>query len=238
MNFLWDMAVRAGDQGKQEEELFFIQAEEYSPFFEQAFSCLNEGRITSSTIELNLLYRYANIFQEILSRTLEEEMKQEGKQMPEFQKYLTDAVLHTLLYTDLRYGMTKREMYIRKLLEELRRGVFWTKAAENFLSVEGSGQIRLAALVLTQIQTGSSLGIFRRSLLVIFPEAILYQIRENRKKLLVYIKDKKTEKKEKAVRFIQDIFLPVSYELRVFWEYPVGIIGISAAMKIDETALY
>lgn len=238
MNFLWDMAVRAGEQGKQEEELLFMQAEEYSPFFEQAFPCLNERGITSGTIELNLLYRYADIFQEILSRTLQEEMEQDGTQMPEFQKYLTDAALHTLLYTDLRYGMTKREMYIRKLLKELRSGVFWTKAAENFLSVEGSGQIRLAALALTQIQTGSSLGIFRRSLLVLFPDAILYQIRENRKKLLIYIKDQKTEEKEKAVRFIQDMFLPVSYELRVFWEYHVGIIGLPAAMKIDETALY
>ena len=238
MNFLWDMVIRAGEQGKKEEELLFVQAEEYSPFFEQAFSCLNENRIDTDVIELNLLYRYADIFQDILGKTVHEEGVRGERELAEFQKYLIDAALHTLLYTDLRYGMTKRAMYIRRLLEELKNGAFWRRGAERFSCIESRRQSRLAALVLTQMQTGSSLRIFRRSLLVLFPDAILYQVRENKKQLLLYLKNSKTEPLQEALGFVRDIFLPISYQLRVFWEYHVGIIGIEAAMKIDEIALY
>ena len=63
MNFLWDIALRASQQGTKEEELFFCQAEAYSPFYEQAFPCLNETRVEGGEVELNLLFRFADIFQ-------------------------------------------------------------------------------------------------------------------------------------------------------------------------------
>ena len=68
MNFLWDIALRAKEQGFKKEELFFKQAEEYSPYFEQSFSCVNETKVTSPVIESNLLYRFADIFQDILKQ--------------------------------------------------------------------------------------------------------------------------------------------------------------------------
>ena len=57
MNFLWDIVLRAQKQGWREEELFFQQAKEYSPFYEQTFSYINETSISQAGIEVNLLYR-------------------------------------------------------------------------------------------------------------------------------------------------------------------------------------
>lgn len=230
LNFLWDIALRAQQQGKKEEELFFRQAEEYSPFYEQAFSCLNETKVDSTEIELNLLLRFADIFQSILT--------EEGDVYPQFRTYFIDAVLHMILYTDLHHGVTRREIYIRKLMEELESGIYWRRAAEEFAVIPFEKRNRIATLLLSQMQTGASVMNFRRALLVLFPDAVLYQIKADRKKLLLYLKEDRRKNDERMLLFIQDMFLPVSYHLRVFWKYHFGIIGVDETMKIDEIAIY
>ena len=235
MNFLWDIALRAEEQGFLEQDLFFRQAEEYSPFFEQSFPCINEQKVENTAIELNLLYRFADIFQEIL---FPEGMGLQENDYKEFRLYFIDAILHTLLFTDLRNGLSKRELYIRKIWEELLDGTFWKEAVQNFSGIERHKQIRLTTLLLTQMETGSSLIIFRRAILVLYPDAMLYQIKNERKKLLLYLKEKKADAEEKKMQFVKDMFLPIGFELRIFWQYHFGIIGIDATMKLDEMALY
>lgn len=235
MNFMWDIALRAYTRGIEEQELFFAQAEEYSPFFEQSFPCINEKNVSEHVIELNLLYRFADIFQELLAP---EGMGLEEGEYAQFRKYFTDAALHTILYTDLRYGLTKREIYIHKILEELRDGTFWRGLAADFGMIDRSRQGRFAALALSQMETGSSLRIFRKGVLILHPDAMLYQIKKEPKKLLLYISAQKTQEREHRLRFVQDMFLPVGFELRVFWKYHFGIIGAEGTMKLDEMALY
>ena len=235
MNFLWDIVLRAQEQGWKEEELFFRQAQEYSPFFEPSFFCVNEQQIDSGTIELNLLYRFADMFQDILAP---EHIGLKEDEYEEFRMFFVDAVLHAVLYTDLRHGLSKRDLYIRKIREELLDGTFWKGAVRAFRQIEHLKQNRLAALLLSQMETGSSLIIFRRSVLILYPEAMLYQMRYERKKLLLYLSSRKTEAGEQIMQFVQDLFLPVGFELRIFWQYHFGVIGIEDTMKLDETALY
>ena len=235
MNFLWDIVLCVQEQGWKEEELFFRQAQEYSPFFEPSFSCVNEQQIDSGTIELNLLYRFADMFQDILAP---EHIGLKEEEYEEFRMFFVDAVLHAVLYTDLRHGLSKRDLYIRKIREELLDGTFWKEAAGTFRQIEHLKQNRLAALLLSQMETGSSLIIFRRAVLILYPEAMLYQMRYERKKLLLYLSSRKTDAGEQVMRLVQDLFLPTGFELRIFWQYHFGVIGIEDAMKLDETALY
>lgn len=230
MNYLWDIVLKAQAQGIKEEDLFFCQAEEYSPFYEQAFPCLNEKEVPEGRIELNLLLRFAHIFQDILA--------EEEKSASNLGQYLIDAALHMLLYTDLRHGLTKRDIYIRKIRQELEQGIFWKDAAGVFRRMPVEKRNRLAALTLTQMQTGSSLMIFRRSIKVLFADAVIYQLRNDRKKILLYLSGDRTEIRERELLLLQDMFLPVSYELRVFWKYHFGIIGVNDTMQIDKIAIY
>ena len=230
MNFLWDIALKAQQQGKREEELLFCQAREYSPFYEQAFSYLNETKVEEAVIELNLLVRFTEIFQYILA--------EDNRQYPEFEKYLIDAALHMILHADIYHGVSKRDIYIRKLTQEIENGTYWKRAAEEFKLIPFEKRSRIATLVLNQIQTGASVMTFRRALLVLFPNAVLYQIKADRKKLLLYLKMDKNKTDERMLQLIEDMFLPVSYHLRVFWKYHFGIIGVDDTMKIDEIAIY
>ena len=99
MNYLWDIALRARQQGIDEKDLFFVQAQDYSPFYEQAFPCINETSIKDNVIELNLLSRFAEVFQEILAPDIQE--------MPDLNRYLIDAALHIILYIELHHGIGK-----------------------------------------------------------------------------------------------------------------------------------
>lgn len=235
MNFMWDMAIRAGEQGRPEQELFFCQAKEYSPFFEPAFPCLNETKVETGRIELNLLYRFADIFQDILA--WEGEDRETGA-YARFREFFIDAVLHAILYTDLRDGLTRREVSIRKIQEELLDGSFFRGAAGDFAGMDAGEQYRLASLVLSQMETGSSLGMFRRALKILYPKCLLYQFREDGKKLILYIGMEGTETEKSRFRFVETMFLPVGYELKVFWKYHFGIVGIEGTMRLGETALY
>lgn len=231
MNFLWDIVLRAQAQGIGEEDLFFCQAKEYSPFYEQAFPCLNEREVPEGRIELNLLFRFDRIFQDILA-------EEESLNASSLGEYLVDAALHMLLYTDLRHGLSQRDIYIRKIRQELEQGVFWRDAAKVFGEIPMEKRNRLAAMTLTQMQAGSSLMVFRKSVRVLFPDAVIYQLRDERKKILLYLREDRTEDRETQLRLLQDMFLPVSYELRVFWKYHFGIIGVNDTMQIDKIAIY
>lgn len=230
MNFLWDIALRASQQGTKEEELFFCQAEAYSPFYEQAFPCLNETRVEGGEVELNLLFRFADIFQYLLA--------EDGDVYPEFRRYLIDAALHMILDTDLHHGVTRRDVYIRSLQKELEDGTFWREMAEDFQLIVPEKRSRVAALVLSQMQTGASSVIFRRALRVLFPDAVLYQLREEPGMLLLYLPAARSVRDERILAFAKDMFLPVCYRLRVFWKYHFGVVGVDASMKMDEIAIY
>ena len=229
MNFLWDIALTAQRQGMKEEELFFCQAKEYSHFYEQSFSCINEKEVPGREIELNLLFRFAPIFQEFLA---------EEPENPQFTRYLVDAALHMILFTDLRHGLSRRDICIRRIREELESGVFWRDGAETFCRIPLEQRNRMAALVMTQMQTGSSLALFRRGVRILFPDAVIYQLREERREIPLYLKESRTEERQRMLSLVQDLFLPVNFHLRVFWQYHFGIIGVEDAMKIDEIAIY
>lgn len=230
MNFLWDILIRAKQQGKREDELFFFQADEFSPFRESAFPNINQYWIDTNEIPLNLLFRYAEIFQELLA--------EQSEDIQQFKKYLIDAALHVIVHADLYHGITKKEVYIRRMISELENGQYWMDAAKVFGLLSARQKNKIASLIYSQMQVGTSILLFRKGILTMYPDAILYQVKSQKQQLLLYLGTDKTENDEQKVKFVQDFFLPISYNLRIFWKYHFGIIGVDETMKIDEIAIY
>ena len=230
MNFIWDIVLNAKSHGTEEEELFFRPAKESSPWYEQSFPILNEDRAEGPEIEYNPLYRFDALFHDLLREDLDES--------PEFQAQLFDAVSHLLVQTALHHGLSKREYYIRRLLKELEEGEYGPAVAQHIHSIAPEKRERLAALVLTQLQTGSNLLLFRRAVFVLFPNALLYQERTDLKRILLYVGAPKTEMLEQSVQLIETLFLPVCFRLRTFWSHHFGVVGVDAVMKLDQIEIY
>lgn len=230
MNFIWDIVLNAKQNGSSEENLFFRPAKDRSPWYEQAFPMLNETKAEGPEIEYNPLYRFDSMFHDLLREDFTDD--------PTAQAYLFDAVSHYLVYLDLHHGLTKREFYVRRLMREMETGGFGPSIAAHLQAVNPEKRERLAELALVQIQTGSSLVLFRKAVVLLFPDALLYQERKDPKQLLLFVAHKKNERLEHHMKLIEEMFLPISHRLRMFWEYHFGIIGVDITMYADNIEIY
>ena len=236
MNFIWDIVLQAEAQGMDKAELLFQQAKEYSPYCEQAFPCINQGRLESTVVEINALYRFSHIFQELLHPELL--VRPENRDLTECVAFLFDAVVHLLSEVDLKHGLTKREYFVRQLRAELLDGVYGPEAAAAVAVIDRQLQFSLANELLTQLQTGTNLRIFRRAVRTAFTGSLIYQSNYNGKELLLYLGEKETKEKAQMARLLLDLFLPFGFSARLFWDYHFGIIGVDAAMPADAIALF
>jgi len=157
---------------------------------------------------------------------------------PTFQDYLFDAVSHVLVQVDLHHGLTKRSFYVRCLMREMEHGGFGPSIAVHLQAIDQDKRERLSSLALTQLQIGASLLLFRKAVVLLFPDALLYQERYDPKQLLLFIADKKNEQLEHHTQLLEELFLPISHRLRVFWEHHFGGIGIEATMYTDNIEIY
>lgn len=236
MNFIWDIVLQAEAQGMDKAELLFQQAKEFSPYCEQAFSCINQDWLDGTAVEINALYRFSHIFQELLHPELL--ARPENQDLAECAACFFDVIVHLLSEIDLKHGLTKREYFVRQVRAELLGGTYGQKAAEAAALMERKLQYSLANELLTQIQTGTSLQIFRRVVRTVFDSSIIYQSNYNGKELLLYLGEKETKEKEQMARLLLDLFLPFGFSARLFWDYHFGIIGVDATMQADGIALF
>lgn len=238
MNFIWDIILNAAKQDIAKDELFFWQASQYSPYYEQSFSLINKDKVETGEllVEINSLYRFSHIFQEILHPQFMQN-SQYANLIP-FIIYMFDTIIHYLSEIDLRHGLTKREFYVRKIRSELKAGVFGKVAQSGILQMNKALQFKMANEVLTQMQTGSNMACFRRAVLAAFPNSFLYQSNFDKSKLFLYIGKAKNEPREKQVKFILENFLPLGFNIRVFWKYHFGIMGVDTTMNKDEIAIF
>ena len=230
MNYIWEIVLRAQPSGMQRDQLFFQQAADYSPWYEQAFPCINQRLLEVPTVEMNGLYRFAPIFQKLLHQDLQ------GAE--EFKKYLFDLAVHLLCEIDLQQGLTKRTFYLRKLEQEVLKGVYGEEAQYGFSTFSSDQKNRLAALMLNQLQTGSSLLLFKKAILILYPKALLYQLIQMPKQLLVYVAEAETPIRIQRLKWIQDMFLPIDHSLRIFWEHHFGVLAVDATLELDEIELF
>ena len=114
MNYIWEILLRARAQGLSDNELFFAQAEDCSPWYEQSFPCLNEDTVTGPVVEINSLYRFSEIFQDLLHNMGDSE----------YLRHLFDAAVHILAAQETLSGLSKRDFYVQMLKRELEGGGF------------------------------------------------------------------------------------------------------------------
>ena len=88
-----------------------------------------------------------------------------------------------------------------------------------------------------QLKLGSSLYNFRQALKNIYPDVLLYQIKEKPHRILIYLGIKKTDKQVRKIKFINDMFLPIEYNVRMFWENHFGVGGVEVTLNLDEIEL-
>lgn len=66
---------------------------------------------------------------------------------------------------------------------------------------------------------------------------IVYKNELNKKELFIYISCKKNEEDISKIRLVRQLFEPIGYKSRVFWEQHFAVFGEKQTLRMDEIEL-
>jgi hypothetical protein len=229
MNYLWDLVIKAAEDGIDRNALTFAPARRYSAYLELSAENLN-FKAVSPRVELNPYYRFYEIFKDLFDINYHD--------LPELREVLFDITIHFLTAIDLRQGMNKIEFYLRFIIKELSGGVWGADFRKRFELFSPAEQESIARNLLQLFTNGEMLHGLRQSLRQIFPGSIIYVYYETGNELLFFIPYARTGENEVKLQFLQDLFLPLVFRTVVYWNDHFGVIGMEETMVTDHIALY
>ncbi|WP_089934852.1 MULTISPECIES: iron-dependent peroxidase [unclassified Lysinibacillus] len=229
MNYIWDLLIQAEEEGFLTKDIYFHLAKIYSPYMELSPQLLNSQAIEQH-VEVNPYYRYFDIFKDLFhpDHTTDEA----------FRDALLDITLHFLAEIDRMQGLNKKEYYIRFMMRDIEANVFGKLVRDKIKSFSKKEQEIIALNMLRLYQTGEALYLIKDTLKNIFRNCFIYVKSEENDELLLYIHQKKTIENINKVQLIQEIFLPIGFQMEVYWQYHFGIIDVEETMMLDRIALY
>ncbi len=230
MNYAWEAALAADQAGIPREEIRYVPIQNGSPYTEIAMETINSRELGQKTVELNPLYRFSREFSALFDRNLEGYEK--GREL------FFDVVMQYFVQLDLRQGLSKQEYALRFLLRDLLEGVCGSQAARVAERYEKEKIRRLLQLVLKLYQCGSSTYLFREVMRSMYPDSLVYASNEAVRQVLVYVGVKETREERERLEFLEGMFLPVNYQVYLFWEHHFGIMDVDETMVLDEMVLF
>lgn len=231
MNYLWEAVLEANNAGMKQEDIRFCHSMNSSPYMEISLDTLNQEDIRGmKEIEVNTYYRFYSVFKEMF--------RPEYQEYPSLRESLTNLTLHLIAGNDVRKGMTREEYNKKMLLKDIQANCFGEELTHHFGLFNKAQQEVLLSGWLRSYQAGSSLTSFTDMVYAVIDDGIVYHRKDMPDEILIYTSLKNTSKSEQKLSLLADIFLPVRYQVIVFYEYHFGIIGVDDTMIMDEIAMY
>lgn len=224
MNYTWDYLIKSLRKGVEPTAINLYKAEDCSPYMELSFHDINFSDVDYDT-EVNVYYRdtYTAIFKHLFDPEL-----RDGE---EIRRQLTDVLLHLLFETDRYQGMSRREYYIRFLIQEMKDGVCGEDVAKKIGSFSFMEQIVVANGLLSLYRTGENMVVLRRVLQGVFKDSFLFANTRERNELYFYLRTKETPENLDKVECIAALFMPLRFRYKVYWERIFAVQEMDVFMK-------
>ena len=79
--------------------------------------------------------------------------------------------------------------------------------------------------------------LFNKIIKNIFKNSIVYINKCKHKNIYIYLNEEKSEKLEKKIAIIIDIFLPINFINHIYWDKHFGIIGVNETMVLNNIVM-
>ncbi len=211
---------------KNKDNIRFHQAASYSPYSEFSGNWIEEKEQTH--LHVNSFYRYDAIMQPLFGNKGIDKRKQE---------WIFDLYMHYLTELEYRTGTTRQELEIRQIANRLKDGIYGTEIQSAFEALTDEEQYYVTHMLYRQHTTRESVDKCADVLVTVLGDGIVYKNKNKEKQLMLYINKRKNEQDIRKIELICELFMPLGYDLRVFWENHFAVIGENQTMTIEEIEL-
>lgn len=228
MNLIWEVVLRAKEENISLNNIRFERAEKFSPYLEVINETLNFNGLTP-TIQINPYFRFNNIFDSLVDNYDEN---------IETKSAFFDIILHLIATLDVKSGLSKKDYYGLFLKRDMdRNSLEFTEY--DALSCFPYSQRRYVLESLVKLYTtGFSLKLLETLLQRLYPHSIIYLDTVDKRTLLLYLGQEKTKELEKQVEFLISAFLPIDFDVELFWEMHFGIFDVNETMIMEEFVIF
>lgn len=221
MERFWNRAARDKDK------IRYQQAKSYSPYSE-FFGGWVEEKQGLTYLTFNAFYRFDDIM---------EALYEETPIRTEHRNLLFDLYVHYLIELEFRTGLTQREYDVHDAMKRMEAGEYGETAAELFSSLSAKEKYYVAHMMLHQERTGASVEKYVDVLTALLENSIAYKNRFHPKELLLYVGNRENERDQKKILLINELFQPLGYCLKVFWDKHFAVLNEKQTMEIGKIEL-
>lgn len=230
MNYVWEAVLQTEKKNKDRDKLTFIPASNPSPYIEVSMIDLNLNYPEEDRIEINALYRFSDIFGKLLNENEEN--------MGQVRRLFFDICMHYIVQLDLREGLSCEDYFSSIVSSDFMNEKYGLNSKERFQFFESNEKKMLLRSYLQLLRSGNYVEEFKRIIVKIYPQAIIYENDEIPFELLVYLGVTETNLEKERTQFLRDLFLPLQGTVYYFYDHHFGIIDVEATMILDEMILF
>lgn len=229
MNYIWEVAIKAKEQGFDPDRIFYKYGKPFSPYMELSFEDINETNILFD-IEINPYYRYYEIFKKLFEPNVAER--------EDLIEVIHDLAIHHLKDIDVLMGMNKREYHINFIIQEMYLGFLGDYIKEKIHLFTRIEQKIMANNILNLHRTGECIHLLKNTVSCIFTSSYIFSNAVEKDEIIFFLRTKETKEKVEKIEVIKYLFLPFKCNVEVYWEYIFGVMGVEELMKLDQIMNY
>lgn len=231
--YVWWILLEAYRKNLKTEDIkFIIPKENLSPYFEINdeninFSLLeNKGKVE---VNVNPFHRFTDIFFSILDENTEDNLK--------VREELINFMLHILADTDLMSGLNLTDIIATEIMNMIEDNEFGEDTKKCFNEFTNDEKLNICRIIYEKRITDNSFEHLKKVMKYLYNDSLIYNhLFENN--FAIYINKEKTKKEVRKVKFIKKFFIPVTVDVKIFWEKHFGIIDVVETMTIGEMLIY
>lgn len=244
------------------EKTIFKMSEAVSPYLEINSECLNKSNLQKkSEIEVNPYLRFNDLFsnfnynfgkfisfgkfakeieKENIRNSFDLENNHEIKKVyMEIYSKIFDASMKYLQKLDFISGTTIIDIYLEKISEEIREGVYGKEISREFRKLSEEDKNSISLLLYNFISYHRQWSkIFEVGIKIFFKDSIIYQNRNRNSEVIVYINKEGTSINKSKIKILKCLFVPVDFDVKCYWKEHFGVIDVKETSKIGEIGVF
>lgn len=233
-NYIWNVLIKSKNEKIDTKSIKFKASKKVSPYLELNLEDINfndlEMEDNKYIIDVNPYIRFTDTFIHLLNLDYKKAVK--------FRESITNIFLHLMGNLDLYEGRSNREYHLEFIIEDIEKGVFGVEVKELFEYFLDFEKYRIAEVLYDLYSFENRMEAYKRAIKKIFEDSIIYDNNFSEEILVIYINKQEITENIKKLECINFLFLPLWLDIRVFWAYHFGIVGVPITMKIGNIAIY